>query len=232
MNFTEFENKLGYHFKNRDLLIQALTHPSNHVCNKKDLPDYERLEFLGDAVLCLIVTIFLIDTYPSEQEGDLAKRRSALVCGRTLAEIARTIDLGEQIMMSYGEEHVGGRQNDHNLEDAMEALLGAIFVDGGLEQAKKIIASFWLPKIKEMKIIPYNPKTKLQEISQAKKHGIPVYELMSVEGEAHNPLFEIQVSIHQDLRASGKGSSKKIAENIAAEELLKIIERENNESRS
>lgn len=232
MNVTEFEKKLGYCFKNKNLLTQALTHPSNRVSKKNKLLDYERFEFLGDSVLGLVITMFLIEAYPLENEGFLARRRSALICGKALAEVAKNIDLGNQIFMSHGEESVGGRSNENNLENTMEALLGAIFLDGGLEEVKRVISLFWKAKIKDMVIIPFNPKTKLQEVSQARKLGIPNYDLISMEGEAHNPLFEMKVSIKDDLSATGKGSSKKIAENIAAENLLKIIGIDKNESRS
>ncbi|MCB2081589.1 MAG: ribonuclease III [Rickettsiales bacterium] len=206
----------GYRFRNNDLLKQALTHPSDHLAPAH----YERLEFLGDAVLGLAVSELLYTRYPEEREGALAKRRAALVCGNSLAVVARSIGLGELLSMGEGEIQSGGRDNDTNLENAMEALFGAIYLDGGWEHAHSLAQQLFAPYAESMLAPPKDPKTRLQEWIQAQGHAVPHYRVLAKEGPAHAPFFTMEVSIAGGHRASGTGTSKREAEREAASALL------------
>jgi ribonuclease-3 len=218
----QLEKIIDYHFKDKQLLRRALTHPSLYKTNNFSL-DYEVLEFLGDSVLNLIITEYLIGTHETEQEGELAKRRAALISGETLSTIAISLNLGMHIVMAGGEETSGGRSNPNNLEDALEAIIAAIYLDGGYEKAKFFVLKYWQPIIKNMKNVPTNPKTELQELSQKRAKGIPQYRVISSSGPPHLPKFEVEVAIEGEKSALGSGTSKKLAETQAAKLLLERL---------
>lgn len=220
-----FESLLFYHFSDPALLEEALTHPSisNETGKHGGLVNYERLEFLGDAVLGLVIADFLIQQYPNEPEGDLAKRRAALVCHEALAEVGRTMRIGEYLKMTEGEESIGGRENPANLENAMEAVIGALYMDGGLMAVKKVVYEYWMPLLNTMKTPPKDPKTALQEWSQAAKLGIPEYHVLAIEGPSHAPEFIIEVRLPGIEPCTAKGHSKRLAQREAARKLLDKI---------
>lgn len=214
--FSELERKIGYKFKNFDLLIHAMTHSSyaneHHIAYTGN---NERLEFLGDAVLEVTSSEFLFHSYPNVQEGELTKKRASLVCEPTLALCAREIPLGEYLLLGKGEEATGGRRRDSIVSDAMEALIGAIYLDGGFANAKEFILKFILNDI-ENKQLFYDSKTTLQEMVQGKYeedvHYVPVKE----EGPDHNKLFYVEVVLGDKKLGEGCGHTKKAAEQRAA----------------
>lgn len=215
---NELQQRIGYSFRDAALLDRALTHRSL----AREYVHNQRLEFLGDAVLGLMVAELLYSMYPDADEGDLSKRLVALVNGEQLATIARELDLGSQLHMSKSEEEQNGRSNMSNLEDACEALLGAIYLDGGLEGVRPMIARFWKPLAETLQAAPKDAKTALQEWAQARALPLPEYKVLSADGPAHAPDFVIEVAVHGK-RAQGRGASKRVAERIAAEALLKQL---------
>lgn len=222
---NDIESILGYEFKNKKLLEEALTHPSISLqrAEKEIIFNYERLEFLGDAVLALIVAELLINKYPSEREGALAKRHSGLVHGEALAIIAENLGIAAYIKMTSGEDTSGGRKNRSNMENTLEAIVGAIYMDGGIEPAKTFVNHHWEKSINDMKEPPRDAKTSLQEWAQSRGLSIPVYEVIKTTGPAHEPIFIVRVSVDGLEPMHAEGSSKKKAEKLAAEMLLAII---------
>lgn len=212
----ELETIIGYTFKNIHLLAHALTHSS--YANEKHWDKTkcnERLEFLGDAVLELVSSSFLFKNYPTMPEGEMTKLRASLVCEPTLAFCAETIRLGDFLLLGKGEDMTGGRKRPSVVSDAMEAVIGAIYLDGGLANAKEFIYSFILNDI-EHKQLFYDSKTILQELVQAEyKEGL-VYELLKEEGPDHNKTFEVCVKIGGREIGRGTGRTKKAAEQVAA----------------
>ncbi len=221
------EEKLGYDFKDKKLLKQALTHPSSKK-NKNSL-DYERLEFLGDSVLGLLVSEILYKNYPKEKEGQLAKRRAAIVCRDSLYKIAKKLSLGEHLILGVGENQIGGRNNKANLENALEAITAAIYLDGGIESARQFVEKFFSAFIEAMSNPPKDPKSHLQEWAQARGFDLPKYEVVSITGPSHEPAIEIKLSLGEHT-VSHTSSSRKEAERLAAEKLLEKIEKNKNES--
>lgn len=213
---------LGYHFHDPKLLEQALTHPSLQPGSAGRGP-YERLEFLGDRVLGLVVAEMLYNRFPGENEGALARRHAALVRRESLARIALQINLGPALSLSRSEEETGGRNNMGTLADACEAVLGAMYADGGLAPVAALISRLWTPLMAEMAAPPKDAKTALQEWAQARALGLPVYSTLSVEGPPHNPDFLIGVEIEGTAKASGRGPSKRAAEQVAATNLLEQL---------
>ena len=212
----QLEKKIGYTFENHKLLERAMMHSS--YTNEKHLEKYrcnERLEFLGDAVLELISSEYLFGELPRVSEGELTKTRASMVCEPSLAMCARDIDLGSYLLLGKGEEATGGRMRDSITSDAMEALIGAIYLDGGFTSAKEFIHRFILTDLEDKKLF-YDSKTILQEIVQANKAGNITYELVGEEGPDHNKTFEVRVRIGGQPYGSGKGRSKKAAEQKAA----------------
>lgn len=208
----------GYTFTDEKLLRTALTHRS--LARESDhLAHNQRLEFLGDSVLGLCVADMLYAMYPNADEGDLSKRLVALVNGERLARIAREMKLGELLLLSDGEEEQGGRDNPSNLEDACEALLGALYLDGGLAAVRPVIEHFWKPLAQSQEAAPKDPKTTLQEWAQGKGHALPEYVVLSSEGPAHAPHFVIEVRV-DGKSAKGEAKTKKHAERAAAEAML------------
>ncbi len=214
------QDKNGYRFQNTDLLKQALTHSSfanEQKINK--LKDYERLEFLGDAVLELVSSEFLFRENPQMPEGQLTKLRASMVCEPALAYCAKDIDLGSYILLGRGEEYTGGRYRSSITSDVMEAIIGAIFLDGGIENAKKHIYRFILSDL-ENKILFLDSKTILQEEIQKKKDAQLRYELIGESGPDHNKQFTVDAYLNDVLIGSGTGRTKKAAEQQAAYEAL------------
>lgn len=222
--------ELQYEFKNVELLQEALTHPSISGIRRKKrakaskaVRQYERLEFLGDRVLGLVIADWLIGYFPEEQEGDLAKRHTALVQAKALQDVAEKIHLGDYIVMSAGEEVGGGRTNPSILADCAEAIIGAMYRDGGLAPAQKFIRHCWQDLIDLEQAPPQDPKTQLQEFVQAKMKALPIYQVVSQSGPQHEPEFCVEVSFPDSPKIIGKGGSKREAEKQAAREMLKHL---------
>lgn len=212
------------HFKNYissdksdEYLVKALRHSSLGQQN------YERLEFLGDRILSLSIAELLFKKFPNEKEGDLAKRHTALVQGETLAIMARRISLPDFVQMSEAERQAGGVDNDNILADVMEATIAAYYLAHGLERTAQAIETIWGEALVEMIKPPQDTKTALQEWSQSKGLGLPIYEVTGQEGPDHAPAFTVSVSIEGIGSCIGKASSKRQAEKAAAELMLKQI---------
>ncbi len=224
-DFAELETQLGYTFHDPTLLRLALTHPS--VAHEKGLPlqTNQRLEFLGDAVLQLVLTRELYQKFPDVGEGPLTKARAKLVNRRSLAERASQLGLGRHMIVSRGEEISGGRERPSALADSFEALLGAIFLDSGFETAREFILRQFLAAFGELKVIPIleNPKGELQELLQAVSTESPHYHVSSVTGPDHDRLFECTVHHGGKELARGRGKSKKAAESEAALVALRAL---------
>jgi len=213
---------LDHHFARPELLEQALTHPSV-AAN----PAYERMEFLGDRVLSLIVAEMVYRAYPTEPEGSLARRFNALVRWETLARVAETIDLGQYLRISRGEAGQGGRGNRSLLADACEAVIGALFLDGGIEAARRFIERQWSPLLAEQVDLPQDAKSSLQEWAQGRSLPLPSYRLIASQGPAHEPVFEMEVSLPGHPPAQGRGRSRQAAESEAAAALLERLRNKN-----
>ena len=198
----------------------ALTHSS---LSKQRRVSYERLEFLGDRVLGLIVADLLLRRFPQEPEGDLAKRQAALIKRDTLAGVARDIGLGAYLQISKGEEKLGGRDNPNLLSDTVEALLAALYLDGGLETARAFVEPLWTPLVDAAKEPPKDAKTSLQEVSQAMGLGLPTYTLVKRDGPDHSPSFHVSATVASRPAAHGTGKSKREAEQAAAAALLEQL---------
>ncbi len=214
---------LGYKFRNSLLLAEALTHPSLAYETQRPHFDNQRLEFLGDAVLQLALTDHLYHLFPSFTEGDLTKMRARLVSKNALCNLASGIDLGDYVLLGRGEKASGGRQRASTLADAFEALLGAVYLDGGFEAARDVVlkvAEAEVAKIIE-KPEERNPKGSLQEVLQTIQPESPVYKVVGEEGPDHNKHFLVEVHWNGVVLAQGQGRNKKQAEAAAATEALK-----------
>lgn len=212
----ELEDIIGYSFKNKDLLKLAMTHSSYaNEHNNSKLENNERLEFLGDAVLELTVSSFLYNEYKNVNEGELTKTRASMVCEPTLFLCAQDIKLSDYILLGKGEEATGGRKRPSIVSDAMEALIGAIYLDSGIDSAKEFITKFILKDIESKKLF-YDSKTILQEITQGKHMDDISYELISEEGPDHNKIFNVALKIGDKIVEKGCGKTKKAAEQEAA----------------
>ena len=212
----ELEKKIGYPFQDFDLLIRAMTHSSYANEHKKEQREHnERLEFLGDAVLELISSDYLFRNYPDTPEGTLTKKRASMVCEPTLALCAREISLGEYLLLGKGEDATGGRKRDSIVSDAMEALIGAIYLDGGFANAKEFIDRFILDDI-ENKQLFYDSKTTLQEIVQGSYDEDVRYEIVKEEGPDHNKNFYVHALLGERSLGQESGHTKKAAEQHAA----------------
>lgn len=214
-DLKELENKIGYVFKNRELLENAMRHSSYANETKKKLKDNERLEFLGDAVLELSSSEFIFNNYPGMPEGDMTKLRASIVCEPTLAQCAAVIELGSFLRLGKGEEQTGGRFRDSIVSDAMEALIGAIYLDGGFANAKEFVNRFILNDIENKKLF-YDSKTILQEIVQASHKEELGYRLVKEEGPDHNKHFVAEAYVGDRVIGQGEGRTKKGAEQEAA----------------
>lgn len=212
------EEAVGHQFTDRSLLVRALTHASYSQTGVKDL---ERLEFLGDRVLGLFAAEALWRRYPDLDEGGLAPRLNALVRKETCAEAAKAWELGAALRMSAGEEKTGGREKTAILGDACEALLGALFIDGGLEAARGAFDGFWGERLEKLAAGHRDPKTTLQEWAQDRGYGTPRYVEIHREGPDHAPVFTIAVEVGKLDREQARGSNKQAAQMQAAEALLR-----------
>lgn len=208
---------IGYTFANPEHLRRALTHPSTK------LPDNQRLEFLGDAVLEFCVSDMLCQKYPDLHEGELTARRAALVCERTLSAIAASLCLGRYLLMGHGEEQTGGREKPSILADAMEAVLAAIYMDGGYEAVREVILRLFSEDERLIAWRGQDNKSALQEYTQANGLELPVYEIIAQTGPDHDRHFTAQVSVKGAPIATGNGNSKKAAEQAAAKAALKAF---------
>ena len=221
-DLKEFQKIIGYNFKNEQMLKQALTH-SSYANEKrlKKLSDNERLEFLGDAVLELTSSEFLFANYQNKTEGQLTKLRASIVCEPTLAICANEINLGVYLLLGRGEDQTGGRTRKSILSDALEAVIGAIYLDGGFANAKEFVLKYVLKDI-EHKQLFYDSKTILQEVVQG-EHGQLSYRLIEESGPDHNKTFTVGVLIGDKQVSTGVGPTKKAAEQEAAYRALLLL---------
>lgn len=229
MEYTlnELEKRIGYSFQDKKLLEHAMIHSSyanEHHLGK--LGCNERLEFLGDAVLEVVSSDFLFRTFPEMPEGDMTKTRASLVCEPTLAFCAQEIDLGGFLLLGKGEDATGGRGRDSVVSDAMEALIGAIYLDGGFANAKEFINRFILKDLENKKLF-YDSKTILQEIVQAHFKEELSYHLVGEEGPDHDKTFQVELQIGEQVYGIGKGRTKKSAEQEAAYKTILMLRKKN-----
>lgn len=217
------EEKIGYQYQDKNLLLEALTHSS--FANEQKIRktgDYERLEFLGDAVLELVSSDFLYRNHKTMPEGKLTRLRSSMVCEPALAYCAKDLELQEFIRLGKGEEQTGGRHRDSIVSDVMEAVIGSLYLDGGLSVAKTFIDQFILSDL-ENKILFYDAKTVLQEKVQEKPNQVLHYQLLREEGPDHDKIFEVEARINGKTISSGCGRTKKAAEQEAAYHAIKCL---------
>jgi len=213
-------NKIGYTFNNIDLLLQALTHRSAKGTHN------ERLEFLGDSILGYVIAEVLFQKFPTHDEGDLTRMRSTLVRGVTLAEIGRGFDLGEHLILGPGELKSGGHRRDSILEDAVEAIIGAVYLDSDNDTAKALVLNWFADRLDKIK--PGNeqkdPKTRLQEYLQARKIALPLYDVVHTSGQSHNQQFTVRCTTEViKTEVITKGTSRRKAEQAAAQQVLALI---------
>ncbi len=220
----KLQERIGYRFAAPALLRQALCHSSYvNEHRRLGLKDNERLEFLGDAVLELCSSEFIYHAYPEMPEGKMSRLRASLVCEPTLAQCARQIDLPGAIALGRGEEHTGGRERDSIVSDAMEALIGALFLDGGLTAAKEFVRKYILTDLEHKKLF-YDSKTILQEVAQGEYRGMPLhYELTGEEGPPHAKTFRVSACLGERVIGTGTGPTKKAAEQEAAYRALLML---------
>ena len=224
-NLKQLEQEIEYEFKSFDLLKIAVTHSSFSNEHHNKGANNERLEFLGDAVLELVTSEFLFKKYPDIPEGELTKKRASIVCEQTLALCAKDIDLGRYLFLGKGEDLTGGRKRNSITSDAMEALIGAIYLDGGFANAKEFINRFILTDI-ENKQLFFDSKTILQEMIQSSHEGSLSYRVVREEGPDHNKQFVVEAMLEDKVLGEGKGSTKKAAEQEAAYQVILKLKKE------
>ena len=220
----DLEKAIGYQFRNISLLQNALTHSS--YANERwhnSLLSNERLEFLGDSVLGMLVADYLYRTFPDRPEGELTRMRADMVCEHTLANAANRIGLGDHLLLGHGEEQGGGRSRESILADAMESVIAACFLDGGLEAALKIVKQFILVEVPVKKLHNADYKTALQELVQQKKNQVLSYAMVGQSGPDHDKKFDVEVSLNGRVVGKGTGSSKKRAEQAAAKDAMEHL---------
>ncbi len=213
------QQRLGHVFTRQDLLQAAMTHASMGMVG-----NYERLEFLGDRVLGLVMAEILYTSFPGEAEGDLAKRHAALVQGELLAVVAREMNLGDALILSEGERGAGGGDNDNMLADGLEALIGALYLDAGIAPCQRVITQLWGDRVNILSSPPQDSKTALQEWAQGRGLPLPAYEVAGREGPDHAPRFIIRVTVQGFPAAEAEGTSRRAAEKEAARILLQNLE--------
>lgn len=219
----QFQQNIGYEYRNRNLMLEALTHPSSGK-DGKSIKHNQRLEFLGDSVLSIIVSQHLFEHYTDLLEGQLTKLRASLVCEKSLHEFAKQISLGQFLILGNGEELTGGRARPSILADAFEAVLGSIYLDGGLEPARQFVLRF-IPKNMMLKDMSKSSdyKTTLQEIIQKNPEEKVEYVTVEEKGPDHDKIFTVEVHLNSNVIGVGEGKSKKQAEQCAAKEALKLM---------
>ncbi len=223
------ESALGYYFEDRSHLILALTHSSfAHESSATHLASNERLEFLGDAVLGLIVTRYLYQTYPLLSEGKLSVMKSRLVSGGILGKMARTLNMGKFLLLGRGEEKLGGRLRKSMLARTLEAIIGAIFLDGGLEKSEEIVLRLLNPELMDIRrsMSQYDYKSQLQKLTQNMFGMVPAYDLVSQTGPDHGRVFRVRARVKEQISAVARGTSKKSAEQRAARLVLRKLEKQ------
>ncbi|ELJ8875195.1 ribonuclease III [Vibrio parahaemolyticus] len=216
----KLERKLGYQFKDAGLINLALTHRS---ANSKH---NERLEFLGDSILSFVIADDLYHRFPKVNEGDMSRMRATLVRGHTLAELGREFDLGDYLKLGPGELKSGGFRRDSILTDAVEAIIGAIYLDSDIEKVRSIVLSWYNSRLEAIKpgVSQKDPKTRLQEFLQGRRKPLPVYTVTNIKGEAHNQEFTVECEVAGvDKPVIGKGTSRRKAEQAAAETALEQL---------
>ncbi|SDF80092.1 RNAse III [Limimonas halophila] len=226
VDLSALAERLGHAFAEPTLLRQALTHSSAAGSARSEVASYERLEFLGDRVLGLIVADMLLDAFPSEAEGALARRHAFLVSRDALAEVGRELDLSRFLRVSKGEAESGGRHNPAMLADVCEAIIGAIYRDGGLNAARAFVQRHWQPLLRQNRRPPQDAKTALQEWAQARGLPLPSYREVGREGPSHEPRFTVEAVVQNHDPARGSGRSKRAAEHDAAQRLLTQVQGE------
>ncbi|WP_448548798.1 ribonuclease III [Thalassotalea fusca] len=217
---AKLSKRLGYTFNNEKLLLRALTHRSAKGAHN------ERLEFLGDSILGFIIAQELFEKFPKQNEGDLTRMRSSLVKGVTLAELARNFDLGDHLILGPGELKSGGHRRESILEDAIEAIIGAVYLDSDIETCRNLVLGWFANRLAEIKPgqEQKDPKTRLQEYLQGRKIALPQYEVIDIKGQSHNQEFTVRCSTDViDEAVTTKGSSRRKAEQAAAKQVLKLI---------
>jgi len=220
----DLEAAMGYRFNNITLLQNALTHSS--YANERwhnSLLSNERLEFLGDAILGMTVAKYLYQTFPDRPEGELTRMRADMVCEQTLAKVAAKIDLGRHLLLGNGEEQGGGRSRNSILADAVESVIAASFLDGGMEAAQQFIDRFILVEVPVKRLHNVDYKTALQELVQQKKNQVLTYTLVGESGPDHDKKFDVEVKLNGCVVGTGSGSSKKRAEQDAAHAALEKL---------
>ncbi|CTQ31950.1 ribonuclease III [Jannaschia rubra] len=216
-DLAEFEHRIGHRFARPDLLVRAMTHSS---ISSDTRPDNQRLEFLGDRVLGLVIAQVLMEGDRAAVEGQLAPRYNALVRKETCADVARAVDIGSVLKLGKSEQVTGGRRKMALLGDAMEALIAAVYLDAGLEAAREMILRLWGDRIRTVEADARDPKTTLQEWAQARGMQPPVYEVTGRTGPDHAPMFVITARLEDGRTAGGEATSKRAAEQAAARALL------------
>ena len=222
-DITRFEQVIGYTFRDKALITQAFTHSSfvnEQKINKR--PDYERLEFLGDAVLEMISSAYLFRTFPEKKEGEMSKIRASLVCEGALAYDAEQLKIREYIQLGKGEEATGGRNKESIIADVMEAVIGALFLDGGIEESKRFIDTYVLSNIDAVQMF-VDSKSLLQELAQGENLGNVRYEICGESGPEHDKIFEVRVFVGDKNLGEGTGKTKKAAEQKAAYEAILVL---------
>ncbi len=217
---SEFSDRLSYRFSDPELLIRALTHASMTSASR---PDNQRLEFLGDRVLGLVIAEALLDADPAAAEGQLAPRYNALVRKETCAEVARSVDLGAVLRLGRSEMLTGGRRKEALLGDAMEAVIAAVYTDGGFEAARDLVRRLWQGRIETVREDARDAKTSLQEWAQARGQTPPRYVEVAREGPDHAPVFTIEARLSDGTSEGASASSKRQAEQAAAKALLRKV---------
>lgn len=219
------EENLGYSFKNKRLLENALTHSSYANEVRNGVSSNERLEFLGDSVLSVIVSSYIYENFKKKPEGELTRLRSSLVCEKTLCSFSRKLNLGEYLLLGKGERKNGGAERDSILADAFEALLAAVYLDGGIEPARRLVMCFILKELEtyDVKADFKDYKTLLQEIIQRNPEESVNYVLIDEKGPDHNKQFTVEVRLNSNTIGTGTGKSKKDAEEMAAKQALVLM---------
>jgi ribonuclease-3 len=221
-NLAALEQALGHRFRDQQLLIQATTHSAaGH--GRTGAIDNERLEFLGDRVLGLVMAELLMERFPKATEGELGPRHATLVRREALAEVAGTIDLGSYLTLAPADAASGARNHPKFLADACEAVIAALYLDGGLEVARRFITQGWANQLGAVAVMPIEPKTALQEWAQGHGRPLPSYSVVRSAGAAHDPVFEVKVEVKGLEPASAEGSSKRAAEKAAALTMLQRL---------